>query len=117
MDSSTKDCWPVDVNRYSRDKGYELYQVGKGTDENNTTEEPITAAPRRGCVEVRKLRLRINLFPKSEDRTKDERKLPRDEVCTTVVRRRDCLLLHKGDIGAIIFQFKSNPIAQIFPIV
>ena len=73
MDSSSpKGCWMVDVKDYCRDKGYTLNQAGKRT-VKNITKKQITATSRRGCVEICKLRLRINLFPKSKNRTTDER--------------------------------------------
>mmetsp|Transcript_15297 Transcript_15297/g.22420 ORF Transcript_15297/g.22420 Transcript_15297/m.22420 type:complete len:310 (-) Transcript_15297:168-1097(-) len=101
-------------------------------------DDPITVAPRRGCVEVRKLRLRIHIFtaaagrqtgqsqsqnknhPSSKKRTSsqaldeshNDQSQPRSqqqmEVHTTVVRRKDTILLSKGGFGAIVFQFKST---------
>jgi hypothetical protein len=60
------------------------------------------ATPRRGCVEVRKLRLRIHVLNSSSSSSKDKQ-----SHTTTMVRRRDTILLSKGDFGAVVLKFDN----------
>ena len=161
--------WPVEIFRYSENKGWELYQQSTSSSKkknsirsssttssftkkikNNTKEksnasnngrnetnddncdddEVLTVVPRQGCVEVKKLRLRIHLFYRSKMNSNDEvnpqkrkrntttttaattsatNRSPSITYHTTVTRRRDTILLssRKGGLGAVVFKFRS----------
>ena len=112
MSKDQDDRWPIEVFRYSYEKGWELFQQASSV-------EKMTAAPRRGCVEVKELRLRIHILQQRgtndsgtgtnvdhfESGKVEKRNSPRHT--TNVVRRRDTLLLSKGDFGAVVFKFQS----------
>lgn len=163
---TSQEKWPVEIFRYSINKGWELYQqkgpnvkskgrttissssIGKGKQsktgitavtaqqkqqqeqkppplppKQDDDEEGITVAPRRGCVEVKKLRLRIHLFEKSNNQKRDGLKNARNsnsygnnnnnnnqktEAHTTVVRRRDRILLsNRRGLGAVVLKFRN----------
>ena len=145
--SKEQDKWNVDVYRFTTNKGWEFYQDSVGlcsserktngevnkTDtskEIDTCIEPITAAPRRGSIDIKRLRLRIHLFHSPQKQTganktnagtsKDigsnnttqdacpSSRKPDERAQTTVVRRRDRILLstRKG-FGAVLLKFRS----------
>jgi len=56
-----KDEWFVKVFRRTEKRGWEIYRYSTESERTGTYSE-ITAAPRKGCVEIKKLRIRINLF-------------------------------------------------------
>ena len=64
------------------------------------------ATPRRGCVEVRKLRLRIHVLNNSSSSSNSSAK-DKQSHTTTMVRRRDTILLSKGDFGAVVLKFDN----------
>ncbi len=80
-DQGVRDRWPVLIYRFQSHRGWEVYSDGAserrtpppsfgnnappaGGDcgRGGATAEELTAAPREGCIEVRKMRLRIRLF-------------------------------------------------------
>ena len=80
-DQGIRDRWPVLIYRFQSHRGWEVYSDGAseprrtpppssgnappaGGDggRGGATAEELTAAPREGCIEVRKMRLRIRLF-------------------------------------------------------
>ena len=121
-----KDKWPVEVFRYSHSRGWELFQQGLSTtaaassdkgvgppqsqpqsaQRRHNPEERIMATPRRGCVEVRKLRLRIHVLNNSSS-SSNSRAKDKQSHTTTMVRRRDTILLSKGDFGAVVLKFDN----------
>lgn len=96
------DQWPVQVFRYSHEKGWELFQQAASSGNNK-----LTAAPRRNCVEIKQLRLRIHILrpPAKANGQQDQPK--KSNHTASVVRRRDTLLLSKGDFGALVLKFES----------
>ena len=84
-------------------------------------DEGVTVAPRYGCVEVKKLRLRIHLFEKSNKNSRStitssqntnhkssRRNNKKAEAHTTVVRRRDRILLSsRRGLGAVVLKFRN----------
>jgi hypothetical protein len=113
MSTDQDDKWPVEVFRYSHGRGWELFQQAASSDDG----QKVTATPRRGCVEVRKLRLRIHVLqsalptsaPKEMLSNFSETKTERRKYIhtTSMVRRRDTILLSKGDFGAVVLKFES----------
>jgi len=105
MSKDQEDSWLVEVFRYSSGKGWELYQ--------QDSSQKITAAPRRGSVEVRQLRLRIHILQPSNPSDSNKQasasadNLTNYEHTTSVVRRRDTVLLSKGNFGAVVLKFQS----------
>ncbi|KAL7520865.1 hypothetical protein ACHAWX_005562 [Stephanocyclus meneghinianus] len=64
-DRGIRERWPVLVYRLQSHRGWEVYidpDMEAPSSKKNTLKEEITAAPRGGCIEVRKMRLRIRLF-------------------------------------------------------
>ena len=147
---SSQEKWPVEIFRYSSNNGWELYQQARstkvaktanggkgkntkgsvaqpqktkqGNDDEKEQEEGVTAAPRRGCVEVKKLRLRIHLFEKNNQKTSgngngsgsgngsssDIGSNTSSKAHTTVVRRRDTILLSsRRGLGAVVLKFRN----------
>ncbi len=115
MSTDHDDKWPVEVFRYSHGRGWELFQQALSPDSDG---QKITAAPRRGCVEVRELRLRIHVLqsamPTTSTSTKELLSTPPETTnaaerkhiqTTSMVRRRDTILLSKGDFGAVVLKF------------
>mmetsp|Transcript_16531 Transcript_16531/g.31317 ORF Transcript_16531/g.31317 Transcript_16531/m.31317 type:complete len:207 (-) Transcript_16531:1322-1942(-) len=103
MSKIRDDQWPVRVFRYSHDKGWELFQQA-----TTSGTEKLTAAPRRNCVEIKHLRLRIHILrppPTISSDQQDQRK--KSSHTASVIRRRDTLLLSKGDFGAVVLKFES----------
>ena len=107
-----EDEFPVSVFRRTATRGWEMYH----DTENNDTE--VTAAPRRGCVEVRRLRLRIRLFPGIDGAKNSEKDGGNKEYSTssskcqarntTVVRRLDTILLStRQGTGAVVLKFHT----------
>lgn len=140
--------WPVEIFRYSENKGWELYQQSSSSKasppppsssskseknsnsianskviqtnqmDDNDENEGVTAVPRKGCVEVKKLRLRVHLFHKTANKnviSNESSTSPvasnrqkRDSAHTTVIRRRDTILLSsRRGLGAVVFKFRS----------
>ena len=88
---------------------------GKGNSPSHDEEEQsrqdmaMTVVPKKGCVEVKKLRLRVHLFVQStkEDGTEVDVDCV-DYVHTSIIRRRNMILLSpKTGKGAVVLQFKS----------
>ena len=111
MSTRKDDKWPVEVFRYSHEKGWELFQQASSDDD-----EKVTASPRRGCIEVRKLRLRVHILqsqqasnPPNESKHAPRIIAQRRKIAdnTSVARRRDTILLSRGDFGAVILKFES----------
>eukprot|EP00957_Ditylum_brightwellii_P000644 50176-Ditylum_brightwellii.AAC.1 len=105
--------WPVLVFRRTMVKGWELFCQPTSNKEKSEP-ETITAAPRRGCVEVRKLRLRIQLFKQpskniggsGKEQGRDAGANPSNanggNNNTLVVRRKDTILLStRQGMGAV----------------
>ena len=108
MSKDHDDKWPVEVFRYSHGKGWELFQQAR------SCTEKVTAAPRRNCVEVRTLRLRIHILQQPDCTInslplRDENDKTKRSHTASVVRRKDTLLLSKGDLdfGAVVLKFQS----------
>ncbi|KAL3800175.1 hypothetical protein HJC23_001096 [Cyclotella cryptica] len=60
-----RERWPVLVYRLQSHRGWEVYidpDMEAPSSKKKTRIEELTAAPREGCIEVRKMRLRIRLF-------------------------------------------------------
>jgi len=91
--------------------------------------EELTVAPREGCIEVRKMRLRIQLFDQHTPWDPNRPLRPRDEEeanpngdddggapgadgwndNSLIVRRRDTLLVTtRRGMGAVVFRFEST---------
>ena len=140
-----RDRWPVLVYRVQSHRGWEVYcdpdmeaaSSKKGGKKPPIVEE-LTAAPREGCIEVRKMRLRIRLFEQDkpwerrDDATVAMTVATQADGATTaegdaqhndsdipgrdgwnnnalVVRRLNTLLVStRRGMGAIVFKFKSN---------
>ena len=90
-----KDQWNVQVYRYTAARGWEMYQDVVQQQDQDDHNQPIVVTPRKGCVEVAKLRLRVNIFSSN--------------TChTTVIRRMDTILLSsRKSAGAIVLKFES----------
>eukprot|EP00979_Chaetoceros_neogracilis_P003076 scaffold520_cov271-Chaetoceros_neogracile.AAC.26 len=108
MSKDLDDKWPVEVFRYSNGKGWELFQQA------SSCPDKVTASPRRNCVEVRTLRLRIHILQQPDTKYSqipcdDNDKKKKRSHTASVVRRKDTLLLSKGDLdfGAVVLKFKS----------
>ena len=107
MSKDQDDKWPVEVFRYSHGKGWELFQQA------HSCSEKVTATPRRNCVEVRTLRLRIHILQQPESKNAQslhsENEQKNRSHTASVIRRRDTLLLSKGDLdfGAVVLKFQS----------
>ena len=77
---------------------------------------PMTVVPKKGCVEVKKLRLRVHLFVQhhqqqcNEDGTLSHQQTMDcvDYVHTSIIRRRNMISLSpRTGLGAVVLQFKS----------
>jgi hypothetical protein len=101
MSKYQDDQWPVQVFRYSHEKGWELFQQA------STCKEKITAAPRRNCVEIRQLRLRVHILRPPERPNGQQEERRKSSHAASVIRRRDTILLSKGDFGAVVLKFGS----------
>jgi hypothetical protein len=96
--------WPVQVFRYSHEKGWELFQQAA----SSGTADKLTAAPRRNCVEIKQLRLRIHILrPPVKANEQQDHQRKKSNHTASVIRRRDTLLLSKGDLGAVVLKFES----------
>ena len=136
------DAWPVVVFRFSESQGWELYQEAvpileevvnqqtktvpqvtpnRGSSLHQSMEHPtrhhpketipMMAAPRVGSIEVKKLRLRVHLFTPPSQKGHDNW----DNVHTTIVRRRDMVLLSpRTGLGAVVLKFKSITECEAF---
>ena len=72
---------------------------------------PMIAAPRVGCIEVKKLRLRVHLFTPPNQKGHDSW----DNVHTTIVRRKDMVLLSpRTGSGAVVLKFESITKCEAF---
>ena len=76
-----RDRWPVLVYRLQSHRGWQVYcdpDMEASSKKGGKIKEELTASPREGCIEVRKMRLRIRLF---EQQNPAERK---ESDCATV---------------------------------
>ena len=119
-DQGVRERWPALVYRIQSHRGWEIYadqeslavptssssnKSGRSNTNNNSSAsnsaEELTVNPAAGCIEVRKLRLRLHLKqPSSSDGFNNN---------SLVVRRRNTLLVSvRRGYGAIVLQFKST---------
>jgi hypothetical protein len=106
------DSWPIQLYRYIPSTGWELYQDNQSS---STVWSSIYATPKKNCVEIKQLRLRIHLFARpteTNDRSssnknnnnKDDTAATSTKVSNpattlpssyhaTVVQRKDTLLI------------------------
>lgn len=88
------DNWLVQVYRYTSARGWEIFQDVIDPSSSNI-DSKISVSPRKGCVEIQKLRLRIHLFSSRKP-------------ATTVIRRMDTILLSsRKSAGAIVLKFTN----------
>ena len=146
-----REAWPCLIYRLQSHRGWEVFspasdENGSGTSSgkkasaskksNQQTQskgEELTVAPRKGSIEVRKMRLRVKLFEQNQPRdsttsTSDATQNPNKEEQNEehgnsnsdfvgsdgwnnnalVVRRKDSLLVTtRRGMGALVFRFKS----------
>ena len=75
-------------------------------------QQPVCAVPRRGCVEVRALRLRIRLFAEDDPNNGGENSSKEN---TLVIRRSSRVLLSsRRNLGAVVLKFRSVSMAMDF---
>jgi len=118
------DSWPIQLYRYIPSTGWELYQDSHSS---STVWSSIYATPKKNCVEIKKMRLRIHLFARptetndcSSSNNKDDTAATNSKVSNpattvpssyhaTVVQRKDTLLItsSRGNIGAVVFKFQT----------
>jgi hypothetical protein len=150
-----REAWPCLIYRLQSQRGWEVFSPTADENGNNnggsasggkkaaaskkssqptqSREEELTVAPRKGSVEVRKMRLRVKLFEQNQPRdsnnsnTGNAKQNHNDEEQTEehennpdfvgsdgwnnnalVVRRKDSLLVTtRRGMGALVFRFKS----------
>ena len=113
------ESWPVQLFRYIPSVGWEKYQETHPINESNSNPwSSIYATPKKNCIEIKKLRLRIHLFAHSSSSSKsEESKAQNTEPATsiprqhaTVVQRSDTLFItaSRGTIGAVVLRFEST---------
>merc|ERR1719221_1052800 len=85
--------------------------------EEQVQSESTAATPRKGCVEIKKLRIRIALTkpPEKEQQTQDSISSLKDKSnssttnnTTVVVRRLDTILLSTRKGGAVVLKFRDR---------
>jgi len=158
------DHYPATVYRYTKTRGWERYRSstpqsvaarsrrrqftaasqqaaaadGKGSTAEQTQMQTVCAVPRRGCVEVRALRLRIRLFAEDDASGGGENSAYNNHNAggastsdqganiapttasssrenTLVIRRSSRVLLSsRRNLGAVVFKFRSVPRAVDF---
>ncbi len=88
----------------------------KNSNSDFDDDEGVTVVPRYGCIEVKKLRLRIHLFKTTAKdnynnnvrNNKNRKNTKKREANTTVVRRRDTILFtNQHTKGAVVLKFRS----------
>lgn len=145
-----REAWPCLIYRLQSHRGWEVFsptdENGSGTSsgkkasstskksnqQSQSKGEELTVAPRKGSIEVRKMRLRVKLFEQNQprdsaastsDATQDPNKEQNEEHGNSnsdfvgsdgwnnnalVVRRKDSLLVTtRRGMGALVFRFKS----------
>ena len=140
-----REAWPCLIYRLQSHRGWEVFSPDengsgnasagkkasasskKSNQQNQSKGEELTVAPRKGSIEVRKMRLRVKLFEQNQPRDSTTSTL-RDEEQNEehgnnnsdfvgsdgwnnnalVVRRKDSLLVTtRRGMGALVFRFKS----------
>eukprot|EP00978_Attheya_sp_CCMP212_P049419 scaffold662182_cov122-Attheya_sp.AAC.1 len=123
--SNSDDEWSVQVFRWTKPKGWQWYHIPVVTAEDKTNDtkrfERLIAVPRKGCIEVKKIRLRFHLFhpqqqpasagSSSQKGENDSRTNQTDppENNALVVQRLDTLLLStRRNRGEIVLKFRNR---------
>jgi hypothetical protein len=136
-----REAWPCLIYRIQSHRGWEVFSPTadengnsggsgsgkkvsasskKSSQQTQSVEEELTVAPRKGSIEVRKMRLRVKLFEQNNAKQREEQNVEEQENNpdfvgadgwnnnALVVRRKDSLLVTtRRGMGALVFRFKS----------
>jgi hypothetical protein len=123
---SKREEWPVKVFRRTLARGWEMYydpeeqvqsESSAAAPEEQVQSNITAATPRKGCVEIKRLRIRINLTKplEKEQQTQDSISPSKDKSNssttnnnTVVVRRLDTILLSTRKGGAVVLKFQNK---------